>query len=189
MSEDFAQPLNKIRRSDRSKDEPWIQSFLAQGEAGTMATVSNDQPFLVTRNYAYDAERHAIYLHGAVRGRTFENAQSNSRVCFSVSEMGRLLPDKKAQEFGVEYSGVVIFGTVNIVEEANEAAHGLQLLMDKYFPQFELGKDYEPVGESALKVTAVYRIDIESWSGKERKVQDDFPGAFYYADIQKGFQR
>jgi len=177
------QPLNKIRRSDRSKDEDWIQAFLTRGEVGTMATSVGDQPFLVTRNYAYDPERHAIYLHGAVKGRTFENVQANPRVCFSVNEMGRLLPDKKAQEFGVEYAGVVVFGTATIVEDAEEATHGLQLLMDKYFPQYELGKDYAPVEAATLKVTAVYRIDIESWSGKERKVRDDYPGAFYYKDL------
>lgn len=189
MNDTLGEPLNKIRRSDLSKDDTWIQFFLKQSEVGTMATSVDNQPFLVTRNYVYDSERHVIYLHGAFKGRTIENVQSNSQVCFSVSEMGRLLPDKKAQEFGVEYSGVVLFGTASIVEDANEAAHGLQLLMDKYFPQFELGKDYEPIGGPALKVTAVYRIDIESWSGKERKVQDDFPGAFYFSDIQNSIQR
>lgn len=183
MDDKLNQPLNKIRRSNRSKDDTWIQSFLTQGEVGTMATAVDGQPFLVTRNYAYDAERHAIYLHGAIKGRTFENVQINSRVCFSVSEMGRLVPDTKAQEFGVEYAGVVVFGTATIVEDTPEAAHGLQLLMDKYFPQYELGKDYEAVEAPVLKATAVYRIDVESWSGKERKVRDDFPGAFFYRDI------
>ncbi len=186
MSDNFNQPLNKIRRSDRGKNDSWIRNFLTQGEAGTLATAADNQPFLVTRNYAFDAQRHAIYLHGAVKGRTYENVQANARVCFSVSEMGRLLPDKEAQEFGVEYSGVVVFGTATIVEDAKEATHGLQLLMDKYFPQYVLGKDYEPIGAPALNVTAVYRIDIESWSGKEKKVRDDFPGAFYFKDLKRG---
>jgi hypothetical protein len=26
----------------------------------------------------------------------------------------------------------------------------------------------------------VYRIDIDSWSGKRKKEADDFPGAFFY---------
>lgn len=183
VNDPLNEPLNKIRRRDHAKDDAWIQLFLTQGEVGTMATSVDNQPFLVTRNYAYDAERHAIYLHGAVKGRTFENVQANSRVCFSVSEMGRLLPDKKAQEFGVEYSGVVVFGFATIVKDMDEATHGLQSLMNKYFPQFELGKDYEPIGVSAIKGTAVYRINIESWSGKEKIVQDDFPGAFYFKDL------
>ena len=184
MTEDIqSQQLNKIRRKEKSKDDDWIRSFLHRGEMGTMATAVGEQPFLVTRNYAYDEDRHVIYLHGAVKGRTFENVKANPRVCFSVSEMGRLLPDTKAQEFGVEYAGVVVFGTATIVKDTDEATHGLQLLMDKYFPQYELGKDYEPISEATLKITAVYRIDIESWSGKEKKVQDDFPGAFYFKNM------
>jgi nitroimidazol reductase NimA-like FMN-containing flavoprotein (pyridoxamine 5'-phosphate oxidase superfamily) len=179
------QSLNKIRRSDRAKDDAWIRSFLQWGEAGTLATSVGNQPFLVTRNYAFDAEQHAIYLHGAMKGRTFENVQANPRVCFSVSEMGRLLPDQEAMEFGVEYAGVVVFGTATVVDNADEATHGLQWLMKKYFPHLEPGVDYEPVKPETLKDTAVYRIDIESWSGKEKRAKDDFPGAFYFKDLKR----
>jgi nitroimidazol reductase NimA-like FMN-containing flavoprotein (pyridoxamine 5'-phosphate oxidase superfamily) len=177
------QPLNKIRRSDRAKDDTWIQEFLWRGAMGTMATENQGQPFLVTRNYAYDAARHAIYMHGAKKGRTFENVKTNNRVCFSVSEMGRLLPADEALEVGIEYAGVVLFGQVKIIEDDAEASLGLQLLMDKYFPHLKSGADYKPITPEALKITAVFRIDIESWSGKEKVVEDDFPGAFNFGEF------
>jgi len=180
MNQPMNQPLNKIRRSDRAKDEAWIREFLQHGEVGTMATANGDQPFLVTRNYAYDEAQHAIYMHGAKKGRTFDNVQANNKVCFSVSEIGRLLPADEALEFGTEYAGVVIFGKIIVVAGEAEATHGLRLLMDKYFPHLEYGVDYKPIIPAALKVTAVFRIDIESWSGKEKKAAQDFPGAFYY---------
>ena len=69
--------------------------------------------------------------------------------------------------FGVEYSGVVVFGRANIVTDIAEARHGMQLLLDKYFPHLQPGEDYEPAADRDLRNTAVYRIDIESWSGKE----------------------
>ena len=177
------QPLNKIRRSDRAKDDAWIQDFLRDSDMGTMATSLDDQPFLVTRNYVYDADCHAIYMHGAKKGRTFGNVQANDRVCFSVSKMGRLLPADEALEVGMEYSGVVVFGRVSIVNDPTEATHGLQKLLDKYFPHLKSGIDYKPITSEALKITAVYRIDIESWSGKEKLVQDETPGAFYFEDL------
>jgi len=31
------------------------------------------------------------------------------------------------------------------------------------------GIDYEAVTDDDLKVTAVFRVDIEAWSGKEKK--------------------
>lgn len=175
-------PLNKIRRSDRAKDDTWIRSFLMRGEVGTMATTVDGQPFLVTRNYVYDESRHAIYLHGAKKGRTFENVQNNPKVCFSVSEMGRLIPNVAALEFGVEYAGVVIFGCAVLVDDEAEAEHGLRLLLEKYFPHLDFGVDYKPITPESLKITAVFRIDIESWSGKEKKVEENFPGAFYYGE-------
>ena len=180
--ENLETPLNKIRRSDLAKDDAWIRDFLHHGEIGVMATSQDDQPFLVSRNYAYDEDRHAIYTHGAKKGRTFENVQANPKVCFSVSEMGRLIPNTTALEFGVEYAGVVIFGCAKLVSGEAEATHGLRILLEKYFPHLDFGVDYKPITSEALKVTAVFRIDVESWSGKEKKVDDDFPGAFYYGE-------
>ena len=178
------QPLNKIRRSDRAKDDAWILAFILDGAMGTMATSLDGQPFLVTRNYAYDPDRHAIYMHGAKKGRTYANVQANDRVCFSVSEMGRLLPADEALEVGVEYAGVIAFGRVLIVDDPAEAAHGLQLLLNKYFPHLKSGSDYEPITPEGLKITAVFRIDIESWSGKTKQAQDDFLGAYYFDELQ-----
>jgi nitroimidazol reductase NimA-like FMN-containing flavoprotein (pyridoxamine 5'-phosphate oxidase superfamily) len=178
------QPLNKIRRSDRAKDDGWISKFLLRGAMGTLGTSRDNQPFLVTRNYAYDPNRHAIYLHGARKGRTFENLQINNRICFSVSQMGRLLPAGEALEVGIEYAGVVVFGNGEIVEDPVEAIHGLRLLLEKYFPNFEYGVDYKPILPEDLSITAVIRIDIHSWSGKEKAADDDYPGAFNYKTPQ-----
>jgi uncharacterized protein len=174
--------LTKIRRHDRGKDEAWILNFIQRAPMGTMATVHEGQPFLVTRNFAYDSETHAIYIHGAKKGRTIENVAAYPQVCFSASEMGRLLPDERAMEFGVEFAGVVAFGHISLVANPQEAKHGLQLLCDKYFPHLKPDIDYETTTDTDLKVTAVFRIDIDSWSGKEKHVAEDFPGAFYYEE-------
>ncbi len=178
--------LTKIRRRDRAKDDAWIRAFLKSGEVGTMATAIDGQPFLVTRNYVYDETAHAIYMHGARKGRTFENLQANPRACFSVQVSGRLLPADSALEFGTEFAGVIVFGPVSLVEDAAEATHGLELLLAKYFPHLEYGRDYAPVDAAGLKITAVLKISIQGWSGKAKEVAADFPGAFYYRDVATG---
>ncbi|MCP4424146.1 MAG: pyridoxamine 5'-phosphate oxidase family protein [Chloroflexi bacterium] len=173
----------EMRRKDRAvTDEKWIVDLLNRAPFGVMATVWEGRPFTVARNFAYDPEKHAVYMHGAQKGRTYDNVQTNDRVCLNVSEMGRLLPAPRAMNFSVEFSGVVIFGRVSLVTDADEAKHGLQLLSDKHFPHLKPGQDYEPTTDTDLKITAVYRIDIESWSGKQKKVADDFPGAFYMSE-------
>jgi nitroimidazol reductase NimA-like FMN-containing flavoprotein (pyridoxamine 5'-phosphate oxidase superfamily) len=94
--------------------------------------------------------------------------------------MGRLLPADVALEFSVEYRGVVVFGTASVIVDETEASRALQLLLDKYFPHLKPDQDYRPIIPEELRRTSVYRIDIERWSGKQKKVAADFPGAFWY---------
>jgi nitroimidazol reductase NimA-like FMN-containing flavoprotein (pyridoxamine 5'-phosphate oxidase superfamily) len=96
--------------------------------------------------------------------------------------MGRLLPAARAKEFSVEYAGVVVFGRCEIVADEAEARHGLQLLLDKYFPHLRPGPDYRPITAEELAVTTVYRVRIDAWSGKQKVAPDDFPGAFHYGE-------
>ena len=178
MSDD----LTTIRRQDRAvEDEAWIRAFLRRAAVGTLATARDDQPFLHTNLFVYDESTHCIYLHSARTGRTPDNLAANGAVCFSVMEMGRLLPADEALEFSVEFASVIVFGQVTLVRDEDEAARILQRLLDKYAPHLQPGADYRPPIMSEIKRTAEYRLAIEAWSGKRKEVPADFPGAYWYA--------
>ncbi|MBL8132524.1 MAG: pyridoxamine 5'-phosphate oxidase family protein [Anaerolineae bacterium] len=181
MPKDYtALPENQVRRSDRAvEDEGWIAEFLAAAPMGVLATVNEGQPFVNSNLFVYDSAAHVIYTHTARVGRTRANLEADQRVCFTATSMGRLLPADEALEFSVEYAGVVVFGRGRIVE-GEEAERGLQRLLDKYFPHLRPGRDYRPIIPEELTRTSVFRIDIDSWSGKRKQVGDDFPGAFLY---------
>ena len=162
--------FTKIRRQDRAiEDDEWIAEFLLKADYGVFATCVDGQPFTVARNFAYDAERHAVYFHGARKGRTFENVDVGTKVNLNVSEIGEWIVADRAMNFGVKYKGVVAFGRLSIVDNNAEAKHGLQLIMDKHFPELHPGVDYEAATDDDLIVTAVFRMDIDAWSGKEKK--------------------
>ncbi|HBY09286.1 MAG TPA: pyridoxamine 5'-phosphate oxidase family protein [Chloroflexi bacterium] len=183
MPKDYLnQPYNELRRKDRGKDDEWIKAFLQRSPYGVMALSYEEQPFVNSNIFVYDESRTAIYIHNSFAGRTPATVAANPRVCFHVSEMGRFLPAEKAMEFSVEFRGVTVFGKCQIVSDEGEAKYGLQLLLDKYFPHLEPEKDYSPTSAEDLKITAVLRIDIESWSGKEKRGADDFPGAFTFGE-------
>jgi len=165
----MGESLTKMRRHDREiTDKDWIIGLLNRTGFGVLATCKDGQPFTVARNFAYDAENHAIYFHGARKGRTFESADAGSLANLNVSEMGEWILAERAMNFGVKYKGVVVFGKLSIVEDNEEAKHALQLLMDKHFPELRPDVDYESTTDIDLKVTAVLRMDIDSWSGKEK---------------------
>ncbi len=178
-----SQALNTVRRSDRAvNDEAWIRQQLHAAAVGTLALSDGDQPFINTNLFVYNDIEHAIYLHTAGKGQTRSVVESNANVCFSIFDMGRLLPADIALEFSVEYSSVVVFGKASVIEDEEEATTALQALLDKYFPHLRPGKDYRPPVPEELKRTSVFRLDIESWSGKQKKVKKDFQGAFMYGD-------
>ncbi|NDJ85754.1 MAG: pyridoxamine 5'-phosphate oxidase family protein, partial [Chloroflexi bacterium] len=175
------QERSAIRYRKRSvEDENWIKAFLKRAAFGVLATSYNDQPFTNTNLFVYDEAQGCIYLHTALTGRTRTNVEHNPNVCFTVSEMGRLLPADVALEFSVEYAGVVVFGRANLLEEETAKTHALQMLLDKYAPHLQRGHDYRAITAAELARTAVYQIDIEEWSGKLKQVDPDFPGAYSY---------
>jgi nitroimidazol reductase NimA-like FMN-containing flavoprotein (pyridoxamine 5'-phosphate oxidase superfamily) len=182
MSDDPADPSwTQVRRRDREvTDEAWIRALLHRAAFGSLATVHDGQPFLNMNLFVYDEAAGVIYMHTARTGRTRANVEEEEPVCFAVSEMGRMLPAKVALEFSVEYAGVVVFGRAAVVADEGEAREALQRLLDKYFPHLRPGPDYRPITAEELARTTVYRIRMERWSGKQKAVGDDFPGAFRY---------
>ena len=184
---DNTTPLSTITRTQNAVNDPaWIKDFLRRAPQGVLATAvclqegQPPQPFTSTLLFVYDEPRHAIYLHAARRGRVWNNIHANPRVCFTTTQMGRLLPSHEALHFNVEHAGVVVFGTICLVDEPVEAEYGLQLILDKYFPHLRPGRDYRPITETERSATAVYRLDISEWSGKREEAPPDFPGAFFW---------
>lgn len=184
MAKDYLNSeLTETRRRDRAiEDESWIIDFLHRAPFGALATVHDGQPFINTNIFAFDEDDKCIYTHTARAGRTQANVDNHQKVSFSLSEMGRFLPASEALEFSVEYAGVLVFGNAKMVYN-EEATHGLKLIMAKYAPHLEYGKDYSGVTEADLKRTGVFKIEITAWSGKQKKVPKDFVGAYLYEDI------
>ena len=181
---DAPDPRAQVRRRDRGMEDDWIRDFLTAAAYGFLATVDPEgQPFLNSNLFVYDPERHCIYLHTHRTGRTRDNVEAHDKVAFSVAGMGRLLPADEALEFSVEYAGVVVFGTGHVVSDDAEAEDGLQQLLDKYAPHLRPGRDYRPTTPEELARTAVYRVDIEAWSGKQKQADPDFPGAFELPEV------
>lgn len=181
-------PRSRLRRRDRGKDEEWVKRVMHAAPYGFLATVGDGgQPFLNSNLFVYDGGRHCIYLHTHRTGRTRENLVEPDRVVFGVAGMGRLLPAPEALEFSIEYAGVTAFGTGRIVEDVAEAKEALQLLLDKYAPHLRPGRDYRATTDDELARTTVYRIDIETWSGKQKAADPDFPGAFELPELSVPF--
>jgi nitroimidazol reductase NimA-like FMN-containing flavoprotein (pyridoxamine 5'-phosphate oxidase superfamily) len=179
-----ARPYSEVRRADRAvQDDAWIIAILQSVPFGGLATVCDGQPFINNNLFAFDEAAHAMYTHTAALGRTRSNVEEDNRCCFSVSQMGRLLPHETALGMSVEYASVVVFGRASVVKDVDERERALQLLLAKYFPHLHPGIDYRAITPQELAITTVYRIEIDEWSGKRKQVESDFPGAFVFGEM------
>jgi uncharacterized protein len=165
--------ITPIRRDEKAvKDPAWIEGFLSRAAYGVLATSQEDGPHAKPSLFVYEAGSRSIYLHGARDGQLYYALQIDPRVCFCVSEIGRLLPSDAAAKFGVEYASVILTGLASIIEDRDEARKALQLLLDKYFPHLRPGDNYLPMTVEEIDKTAVYRIRIEQWSGKRAQAPE-----------------
>ncbi len=162
--------LTKIRRQDRAvEDESWIQAFLARAQTCSLALAIQAQPYLHFNSFVYDRDPKCIYIHGAQEGGLPFQVSQNDRVSLGIYEMGRLLPGNTAMSVSVEYASVIVRGKIRLLTDPIEAEHALQLMLKKYFPDLQPGRDYRPIQANEVEITNVYRIDILEWNGKQKK--------------------
>jgi nitroimidazol reductase NimA-like FMN-containing flavoprotein (pyridoxamine 5'-phosphate oxidase superfamily) len=169
MARDYqkVRPAQYQRLPEYARDEAWVREFLHRGLIGHVAHLSGDQPFITPTNFWFDEAGRRIIFHSNIAGRVRSNLEHFPKVCFETSEFGRFLPANTALEFSTQFRSVMVFGTVKILEEAEEKRAALYGLLGKYFPHMTPGKEYRPITDKELARTSVYALQIESWSGKE----------------------
>ena len=151
----------KIRRTDRAISESEAKGILEKGEFGILSTASLDgQPYGVPMSYSYT--ENVIYFHCAIEGHKLENLRKNSRVSFCVVGKTEVLPEK----FSTRYESAIVFGKAFELTD-DEKHKGLLEIVKKYSPGFiKEGLQYI---ENAVHKARVYKIVIESITGKSRK--------------------
>ena len=77
--------MREMRRKDRKLDSADTLEILKNGEYGVLATVTEDGgPYGVPMSYAFDEERHVIYMHcSAEGGQKTDNLRLHPEVCFN----------------------------------------------------------------------------------------------------------
>jgi nitroimidazol reductase NimA-like FMN-containing flavoprotein (pyridoxamine 5'-phosphate oxidase superfamily) len=160
-------PTAQQRLPEHTRDDQWTREFLRRAEIGYVGTRWEDQPFVTPTNFWFDEQNRRIIFHSNLSGRLRANLDRHPKVCFVASEVGRILPSNVALEFSVQYRSVMVFGTVSVLQDPQEARQALVGLIGKYFPGMKPGAEYRPITDKELQRTAVYALQIESWSGKE----------------------
>lgn len=153
-----------VRRQDRLLSEEEAVTLLKDGEYGILSMVSAENAgYGIPLSYVLEKDR--IYFHCAPEGEKLRALAGNNRVSFCVTGRTKVI----SSQFTTAYESVVAKGSITTELSDEEKQHALELILDKYSPNDkETGLKYT---EKSFHRVRVLRMDIETFSGKGKKVK------------------
>ncbi len=151
-----------VRRQDRLFSEERARELLQEGEYGVLSMVSEHGGYGVPINYALVNDK--IYLHCAPEGKKLRAMEHDARVSFCVVGHSRVVAD----HFTTEFESVIAFGKAHVVENDAERRIALRAIIEKYASE-HLEEGLKAI-ERSLHRTAVIAIEVETFSGKSKRV-------------------
>lgn len=179
-------PIRYSKRTITNQEQ--IDSFLLQAKIGQLGLTDGTEPYIIPLNFCWWNGH--IYFHGADSGRKVEMINANNRVCFSVCEEHGTVADPVPAHIDTAYMSVIMFGTVERVQEPEEMRDAMQAMIDKYVP----GYYSEPLPlQHVLKyrssmgsVTAIFRIAPDTITAKGNPLSEEmqyYPGRKVEMDV------
>ena len=136
--------------------------ILQKGKFLVISMCRNNEPYIVSLSYGFDAEKKSIYVHCAPQGLKIDFFKANSRICGTIIEDGGYVVD----ECGHNYRTVVFWGDIHFVTDLEEKKHGMDVLLN------QLENNQNVIQDKLLKSTDYYtkmevlRIDINQIHAK-----------------------
>lgn len=154
-----------MRRNDRELTEiSEIESIIANSVVCRIAFANDNKPYIVTMNFGYiSGENPCLFFHCAPEGKKLEMIRQNNHVCFEMDCDHKIYKGEKGCDWGMNYSSVVGYGNIVIVDNEKEKIAGLTHIMDKYG-----GSGVYSFDEKVLLRTTVLRLEITEISGKRK---------------------
>lgn len=158
------------------KSEDKIIEFLNGQRVGRIASIDiNGYPQIIPMNFVFVSSKHevnmnvspssmkssSIYMHSHPFGEKLENIKRNSKVGFEVDQYVCFLPSyyfhpTDASQADILYISIVIKGNAFIMDDNQEKAFALNMLMKKY----QTEGMYKPLNRSMPSVRAVTVIKV-----------------------------
>lgn len=151
-----------MRRNKREiTDINEILAVLKRCDTCRIAFFDEKYPYIVPMSYgfSYENERLTIFLHCAKTGKKIELINKNNCVSFEVDTAISLVTGENACDYSMKFESVVGFGKIFAVEENKKDA--LLKIMSQYSEKTDF-----TFSDAHLNAVAVYKIEIDSFSGK-----------------------
>lgn len=157
-----------MRRKDREiTDWDAMLDIVQHCDCCRLGMVDADGAYILPLNFGAAVENGGLvlYFHGAAEGKKIALLRENPHVSFEMDTGHRLVPGAQADEYTFAYRSVMGRGTVTFLENDADKLHGLNRIMAHY-----TRRDDWNVGPAMLAATAVFRLQVNTWSAKEHHV-------------------
>lgn len=158
-----------MRKREREvTDEQTIREILEKSKVLHLGLADADMPYVVPMNYGYiyESGKLTLYMHGATEGYKYEVIRRNPKVSFAMECDVVPFEGKMPCQYGTSYASIMGQGKAAIMENVDEKIQALTVLM-----KTQTGKDFV-FNEKLVSIVSVIRVDVETFSAKERP----FPG-------------
>ena len=152
------------------RDLSVIKEILEECQVLRLGLTDEEGMFIVPVNYGYDLNiletgaKLTLYIHGSGEGRKADALAVSSRVAIEMDCRHEIITGDYTCSYSYGYRSIMGSGTAARLESEDEKRYALERLMAHMSPEAEL--EFRP---EMLERTAVYRIDVEHFTGKERK--------------------
>ena len=153
-----------MRRTDREvTDFDEISGILRRADTIRLGMNGEPYPYVVPLSFGFSAagRRIALYFHGAGEGLKHELLRRDPRVCVEADIFHRYA--EVSGGITTEYESFIGFGRAARVA-GEEAARGMELMLE------HCGFSGYVYTRAALEATTIYKIELERFSGKRRRV-------------------
>ncbi|MDR1245933.1 MAG: pyridoxamine 5'-phosphate oxidase family protein [Clostridiales Family XIII bacterium] len=148
------------------KDFNKIADIVARCETVRIGFFGEEYPYIVPLTFGYETAdgKLLLYVHGAKEGLRHELAAKNPKVCVEADIFNGYAETQRGVT--TTYESVIGFGTIELAGHA-DSVKGLDLMMAHCG-----ASGYSAEQCMSLGITSVYKITVESVTGKVRTVDN-----------------
>jgi len=152
------------------EDTHIIYDMLDKAEYGTLALSVDDKPYAVPVNFVRIDD--VLYFHGALSNKKMKILAQNPQVSFSVVENYALIDSDFSSNDGLAcpatqfFKSVSVEGVTTVVTDRAEKAQVFTALMQKLQPKGGYKPFSDAAYDTAIKATAVVKIEVKHLSCK-----------------------
>ena len=140
--------FREVARKKRALSKEECIRLLSEQKRGVLAVLGDDDyPYALPINHFYDSESGKLFFHSGKAGHKVEAMARHKKVSFCVYDEGY----RKPGEWALNIKSVIVFGTVEAVEDYEEAMALCRRLSHKFTDdEAYIDREIEKYGKGTL---------------------------------------